>query len=79
MTNLAERTTRLRFATSEEVRQRGKYRKIVVEARPQRCILKLAGMRQSVELPWEAIWSLANKIQVAAQRAEKKAKKAGKK
>ncbi len=75
MTDLTVRTTRLRFRTSEEIRERGKYRKVVVEGRPGYAILRLEGMRSSFELPWGSIYSLAVKAKVASDRAEKKAAK----
>ena len=78
MTDLAKRITQLRFTTADEVRERGKYRKISVEAKPQYAIIRLQGLHTAYTVPWSAVHSLAVKMAVAAKRAEKKAKKEGK-
>jgi hypothetical protein len=77
MTDLQKRLTRLRFTTASESRERGKYRKITVEAHPDFMVLRLAGLRTPFTLTWDSAYSLAVKQSVAAERAEKaKAKKA---
>ena len=78
VTSLAKRTTRLRFTTESEVRERGRYRKVQVEARPEYAIVSLCGLHTSFTIPWDSVLSLAVKQHVAAKRAEKKAKKEGK-
>ena len=75
MTDLTMRATRLRFRTSAEIKVRGKYRKVVVEARPEYAIIRLEGMRTEYTVPWDAIFSLGGKMFSAAERAEKAAKK----
>lgn len=75
MTDLSKRTTRLLFTTSDESREKGRYRKIVVEATPSCAIIKLSGLHQKYIVSWSAIHSLAVKQAVAAERAERKARK----
>lgn len=72
MTDLSLRTTRLNFKTSDAVWERGKHREVVIEARPRTCTVRLAGMRTSFTIEWSAIHSLAAKMAVAAEKAEKK-------
>lgn len=76
MTDLTHRITKLRFVTAEEVREQGRYRKIVVQAEPMCAIIRLARLRTAYPIPWSAIHSLAVKAAVASQKAEKAAKKA---
>jgi hypothetical protein len=78
VTDLTMRATRLRFRTSGEVKVRGKYRKLVVEARPEYCIIRPEGMRTAYTVPWDAIFSTGGKMFAAAERAEKAARKKGK-
>jgi len=75
LTDLTARSTRLRFTTSSEVREAGKHRRVVCEARPQYLIVKASGLHSCYSIPWDAIWSLAVKQDVAAKKAAKKAKK----
>jgi hypothetical protein len=75
MTDLTHRITKLRFITAEEVREKGRYRKICVEAEPMCAIIRLVGLRTAYSIPWAAIHSLAVKAAVAAEKAEKAAKK----
>ena len=78
MTSLEKRITKLKFTTASESRERGKYRKITVEAHPDFMVLRLSGLRTPFTLTWDAAYSLAVKQSVAAERAEKaKAKKEG--
>ena len=78
MTELRGRISRLRFVTDSEVREGSKRRRVVCEARPEYLIVKASGLHSRYTIEWSAIWSLAVKMQVAAEKAEKKAKKAGK-
>ena len=75
MTPLASRSTRLRFTTGAEVREKGKYRKLQVEVRPEYLIVRASGLHSQYTVPFDAVWSLAVKIAVAAERAAKKSKK----
>ena len=45
MTSLEKRITKLKFTTASESRERGKYRKITVEAHPDFMVLRLSGLR----------------------------------
>jgi hypothetical protein len=71
MTDLTKRITKLKFTTASESRERGRYRKITVEAHPEFMVLRLSGMRTPYTLTWDAAFSLAVKTAVAAERAEK--------
>jgi hypothetical protein len=75
MTDLTLRSTKLRFVTASEVRDGGKRRRVVCEARPEYLIVKASGLHSCYTVGWDMIWSLAVKMQVAAERAEKKAAK----
>ena len=75
MTDLTARVTKLRFQTAEEVREQGRYRKVCIEAEPLTAIVRLAGLRTAYTIPWAAVYSLAVKMAVASERAEKRAKK----
>ena len=74
MTDLTKRKSTLCFQTSSEKREKGRYRKIIVVARPEYAIIRLSGLRTAYPLPWEAICDSAIK---AAVRAEREAKKKG--
>ncbi len=74
---LANRKSKLVFVTADEIRERGKYRAVIVEAHPGYATLRLQGLRKSFTLPYGAIYGLAVKAAVAAERAEKAAKKKG--
>ena len=78
MTDLTIRATRLRFRTVCEVKQRGKYRKIVVEAKPDYALVRLEGMRFAYTIPWDFVWSLGAKISARNAAAEKLAKRKAK-
>jgi hypothetical protein len=75
MTDLASRTTRLRFVTASEVREGGKRRRVVCEARPGYLIVKASGLHSCYTIDYASIWSMAVKMAVAAEKAEKSAKK----
>jgi hypothetical protein len=71
MTRLSERRTRLVFTTANEVKSRGKYRCVVIEARPDYALVRLQGMRTSFPIAYDAIYHAAAKIAAARERAEK--------
>jgi hypothetical protein len=75
MTRLTARKTKLTFESADLVREQGRFREVVVEARPEYAILRLKGLRTGYSVPWSAIWSMAVKAQLARDRAEKKAGK----
>jgi hypothetical protein len=71
MSRLALRSTRAMFTTEDEVRSKGKYRKIVIELKPMHAMVRLAGMRTAFPIAYDAIYSLAAKIQARNTKAEK--------
>jgi hypothetical protein len=73
VTDLTLRSTKLKFVTASEVRDGGKRRRVVCEARPGYLIVKASGLHSC----YTAIWSMAVKLAVAAEKAEKKATKKG--
>lgn len=75
MTSLEKRKTRLVFTTADQVRERGKYRPVVIEARPSCAVVRLLGMRQSYPITYGAIYHVAAKIAVDQARAERKTRK----
>ena len=75
MTSLANRITKLRFATEDTVRERGKDRAVVVEAHTTFCRVRLQGLHDSYDIPWGAVRDLAVKMKVRAEKVEKKGKK----
>ena len=75
MTDLTTRVSRLRFRTVCEIKCRGKWRKIVIEAKPDHAILRLEGMRTTYVLPWDSAWVQGAKIKALADKAERKARK----
>lgn len=75
MTALTARKTRLIIETSDTIREKGKYRNIMVEAKPFHASIRLKGMRHSHDISWGAVWNLAVKIAVANERAEKAQRK----
>lgn len=76
MTNLRTRKTRLVFETENEVRERGKYRAVVIEATPYIAMVRLKGTRTAFPISYAAIYHAAARI--AAEEA-RRAKKAGRK
>ena len=75
MTELRGRISRLRFVTDSEVREGSKRRRVVCEARPEYLIVKASGLHSSYTIGYAEIWSLAVKMKVAAEKAEKKSKR----
>lgn len=72
MTKLSARKTKLVFCTADEVRERGKYRQVVIEAHTLCCTVRLQGMRKGYLITYGAIYSLAVKQALAAEREAKK-------
>lgn len=72
MTSLANRTTRLRFATEDTIREKGKYRNVVVEAHTTFARFRLAGLHDYYDVEWAACRDLAVKLNVRAAKAVKK-------
>lgn len=75
MTSLANRVTKLRFATEDTVREKGKHRRVVVEAHTTFVRFRLEGLHDSYDLPWAACRDLAVKLKVRAAKAAKKGTK----
>jgi hypothetical protein len=73
MTTLATRKTRLIFTTADEIRERGKFRPVVIEARPGCAVVRLLGLRTAYTITYGAIYHCAAKAAANAARAEKKA------
>lgn len=78
MTSLANRVTKLRFATEDTVREKGKYRAVVVEANTTFARVRLQGLHTGFDITWGQIWSLAAKLEARRVREEKAAKKPNK-
>lgn len=75
VSNLETRKTKLQFTTASTFRDGRKPRRIVIEAEPTFVYVRLAGTRKRYAMPFDAIYSAAVKMHVAAERAEKKAAK----
>ena len=75
MTALSKRKTRLAVEFSDCVRERGRSREVVAELTPYCIRVKLKGMRTTFEVSPASLYNLAVMKFVAAQRAEKKARK----
>lgn len=80
MTRLSQRKSRLTFVTEDEIRYRGKYRRVVVEADASGYIarLRLEGTRARFEVSWAGVYQQAAKLHVEAQRRAKREAKKGK-
>ncbi len=68
---LADRKTRLVFETAATVHSAGRRRAVVVEADHLIAWVRLAGTRQQFPVPWDAIYELACRLAVNAERAAK--------
>lgn len=77
MSNLETRKTKLQFQTASTFRDGRKPRRIVLEAEPTFVIVRLAGTRTRYSITYDAIYSAAVKLAVAAERREKAAAKKG--
>jgi hypothetical protein len=78
MSNLESRKTKLQFTTASTIRDGRRHRAIVVEVEPTFVYVRLARTRARYTIPFDAIYSAAVKMHVAAERREKlAAKKAG--
>jgi hypothetical protein len=75
VTSLSDRKTKLVFETSDQVRERGAWRTVIVEARPGHCVLRLKGCRTSFTLCYGTAYQVAQKLAADAARREKAAKK----
>lgn len=75
MTKLEQRKTRLQFTTGCEVRERGKWRAVIVECSSSGLIadIRLQGLRARFPISYETIYRTAQRIAAERERAEKKA------
>lgn len=80
-TRLSTRKSKLVFTTESVIRDRGRYRQVVIEAQPTFAVIRLHGTRKGYTLTWEAIHDIAAKLEVEQLRrmkaAAKKAKRNG--
>ena len=74
MSHLATRKSKLVFTTCDEVKERGKYRSVVIEAKADYALVRLAGMRTSLPISYAAIYHHAAKIQAERERAERQSR-----
>lgn len=75
MSKLQDRRTRLVFETSDETRERGKHRPVIVEAFPTHAVLRLKGMRKGIAVSWLGMLQHGIKLEVERAKAEKRAAK----
>jgi hypothetical protein len=75
VTSLAERKTRLVFETSDQVRECGAWRPVIVEAHAGYAVLRLKGLRGRFEICYGTVYQQAARIAAERARAEKKAAK----
>ena len=77
MTSLISRKSRLQFATEDQVRERGKYRRVIVEVDRDGTTadIRLEGLRSRFPISFASIYSLAVKKEVERTRTVKKAGK----
>jgi len=71
MMPIAERKTRLIFETGELIRERGRMRELIVEARPLWAVLRLKGLRNELAVSYESIYQLAAKQRADEVRRQK--------
>lgn len=65
MSNLATRKSKLVFTTSDEIREAGRSRAVIIEAHPMLCMVRLAGLRTSYPISYGAIYHAAVKLAMA--------------
>lgn len=76
MISLEKRKTRLAFVTSSEIRERGRYRPIVMEIHPTWAAVRLLGCRKSYQISYEAIFHAAARLLADQLRRDKKLRRA---
>lgn len=72
MTTLRQRKTRLIFETESEVKERGKYRAVIIEAMPHFAMVRLKGTRTKFPIPYAAIYHAAARLAAIEARDAKK-------
>lgn len=77
MRSLEKRKSKLMFETTSLVRERGRYRPVVIQAEPDFARVRLKGTRHFVDVSWEGIYHFAAKVQADRIRRDKKKPKEG--
>ena len=79
MTRLDKRKSKLLLETSDTVRERGRFREVIVEPHSNGYTLsvRLKGCRMKYDLSWGGIYAFAARVAADRARAEKKAKRKG--
>jgi hypothetical protein len=75
VSKLEKRKTKLTFETADEMRERGRYRQVIVEAKPTFAVLRLKGTRKTVTITWAGIYNYATRLEVEHALALKAAAK----
>ena len=75
MTNLSKRKSKLTFETEDVLKERGKFRQVIIEAQPHVAYVRLKGMREAFPISYGAIYHMAAKIAANEKRLAKKGKK----
>lgn len=75
MTSLAKRKSKLSVEFSDTVRERGKWREIVMDFNPYGVKVRLKGMRSSYEMSAGGVYNFVVRAAVERVRSEKKARK----
>lgn len=78
MMSISERKTKLKFQTASAVWERGENRPVVIEAHAAFCLVRLKGMRKSYIITYAQVFNKAVKMEVEAERREKREKKKAK-
>lgn len=68
MSLLAERKTRLVFETENSIFERGRARKVIVEARPAYARVRLKGYRRGFLISYAAVYHAAVRMAVEEER-----------
>jgi hypothetical protein len=71
MRSLSERKTRLIFETEDALYEAGRMRQVIFEARPAYATVRLKGLRRAFSFPYAAVYHVAVKMAVEADRAAK--------
>lgn len=73
MKKLASAKTRTIFETSGNLKERGRWRQIIIEAHPQHGLVRLKGTRRALLFSWEGLYIHCAKLEADRVRAEKQA------
>jgi hypothetical protein len=75
MVSLSDRKSKLTFAVSTMVREKGKLRPVVVSPFPAYLQLRLKGCKRTLNLDYEWLYVAACKLEAERLRAERRAKR----